>query len=138
MTFQTEATVRQKMIKRMVQVLYTTAIQAAVLFLAAGTLKWAWGWGFIGVYLVGILINAVMLFRANPVVIAERADRERERMGPVVGWTGLRDDHAWDPDRSWPGPALGLDRTHHLDPYCRAGALPDRIGAVWQGDGLQR
>jgi protein-S-isoprenylcysteine O-methyltransferase Ste14 len=79
---------RQKMVKRMVQVLYTTAIQVAVLFLAAGTFKWGWGWGFIGAYLAGILVNAVLLYRANPAVIAERADN-KDAKGWDLLWGGL-------------------------------------------------
>ncbi|MGD2027880.1 MAG: methyltransferase [Anaerolineales bacterium] len=75
---------RQKIVKRIVQVVVTTLIQGVLLFLAAGDLGWVWGWLYIGTYLVGILINAVMLFQANPAVIAERADTQGVR-----GWDML-------------------------------------------------
>jgi protein-S-isoprenylcysteine O-methyltransferase Ste14 len=83
---------KQKIVKRIVQVLSTTLFQGLVLFLAAGNLEWTWGWVFIGTYLVALLINALMLFRANPAVIAERADRQ-----------GARD---WD--QLWGGLAFGM------------------------------
>jgi hypothetical protein len=63
-----------------------------VIFLAAGSFGWGWGWAYVGVYLAGILINAVLLFRANPAVIAERADAK-----------GI---HFWD--RLWGGIAFGM------------------------------
>lgn len=65
---------RQKMIRRMIQVLATTGIQGALLMGFAGRLDWGWGWGYIGVYLLMILMNALLLTRINPDVIAERAD----------------------------------------------------------------
>ena len=72
---------RGKIIKRLVQVLVTTAVQAIIVFLAAGSLKWEWGWWFVGVYFLGILINAALLFAVNPAVIAERSDNKEMR-----GW----------------------------------------------------
>lgn len=65
---------RQKTVKRMTQVLVTTALQGALLIGFAGRLDWFWGWGYIGVYLLMILANALILSRINPDVIAERAD----------------------------------------------------------------
>lgn len=65
---------RQKITRRIIQVLVFTFIQGLILFLAAGTLAWDWGWVFIGSYLGAILLNAVVLFLINPAVIAERAD----------------------------------------------------------------
>jgi protein-S-isoprenylcysteine O-methyltransferase Ste14 len=55
-----------------------------VVFLAAGSLKWDWGWWFIGTYFLGILINALLLFTVNPAVIAERSDSKDMR-----GWDQL-------------------------------------------------
>lgn len=72
---------REKMVKRVVQVLVTMAIQGLILFLAAGDFGWGWGWAYIGIYLVGILVNASILLRINPAVIAERADS-----GGAKGW----------------------------------------------------
>jgi len=83
---------RQKIIQRIVQVLITALIQGLVLFLAAGDLGWTWGWVFVGIYVLSVLINAIMLFRTNPAVIAERADS-----GGGKGW-----------DILWGGLAFGL------------------------------
>ncbi len=70
---------RQKIIKRMTQVAITTLVQAVLVFLSAGSLTWQWGWWFVGTYLLGILINALLLFSVNPEVIAERADSKDMR-----------------------------------------------------------
>ena len=58
-----ENTRRQKTTRRMIQVLVTTVLQAAILFAFAGRLDWVWGWGYVGVYLGGILANALILTR---------------------------------------------------------------------------
>ncbi len=47
--------------------------QAVVLILSSGRLNWAWAWAFIGLYLIGILINASFLLHYSPETIAERA-----------------------------------------------------------------
>jgi len=65
---------RTRIRKRFVQVFATIAIQAGVLFLSAGELDWLWAWVYIGIYLVGVSINAALLLRYSPETIAERAE----------------------------------------------------------------
>lgn len=79
---------RQKMRKRIVQVVITTLVQAIIVFLAAGSLRWEWAWWFVGTYFLGILINALLLFAVNPAVIAERSDN-REMRGWDQIWATL-------------------------------------------------
>lgn len=57
------------------------AVQGLVLFLAAGRLDWLWGWLYMGLYLAGIAVSAVLMFRTSPETIAERADASGVR-----GW----------------------------------------------------
>ena len=72
-------------LKRMFQVLVTLLIQAAILFIASGRLDWVWAWVFIGLYLVGISINAAIMLRYSPETIAERAKaREMREWDKVV------------------------------------------------------
>jgi protein-S-isoprenylcysteine O-methyltransferase Ste14 len=59
-----------------VQVILVTAFQAVVLFLAAGRLDWGWGWLYVGLYLAGMVANALLLLRTNPETIAERSRAE--------------------------------------------------------------
>ncbi|NLF67227.1 MAG: hypothetical protein GX579_21775, partial [Chloroflexi bacterium] len=67
--------VRDKAIRRrVVQVLTMFAVQGLVLFLAAGRLDWIGGWLYLGLYLAGIAVTAVLMFRTSPETIAERAD----------------------------------------------------------------
>ncbi|HUW08398.1 MAG TPA: hypothetical protein VM537_01655, partial [Anaerolineae bacterium] len=44
--------------KRIAQVFLQVLIQAVVLFVSAGTLRWWEAWAFIGIYLAGIAGNA--------------------------------------------------------------------------------
>jgi len=67
--------------RRAVQVLSMFAVQGLVLLLAAGRLDWAWGWLYLGLYLAGLAVTAVLMFRLSPETIAERADA-----GGVRGW----------------------------------------------------
>jgi len=64
----------RKIRKRMLQVGVTMLVQAAVLFLSSGQLNWVWAWVYIGIYLVGISINATLMLRYSPETIAERAE----------------------------------------------------------------
>jgi protein-S-isoprenylcysteine O-methyltransferase Ste14 len=59
-------------IRRMIQILITILIQAVVLFLSAGTLRWWEAWAYVGIYLAGVAVNAVFMLRLNPETIVER------------------------------------------------------------------
>ena len=61
-------------VKRAIQVLLAIAIQGAILFAAAGTLKWWEAWAYVGIYVGGVLINSVFMLRRSPETIAERAE----------------------------------------------------------------
>jgi len=60
-------------VRRAVQVFVTLAIQAAILFLAAGRLDWVWAWVFIGLYLAGVAVNASFMLRYSPETVAVRS-----------------------------------------------------------------
>lgn len=78
--------VKRRVAQRVVQVVLVTAFQAAILFLSAGRLDWAWAWAFLGLYAGGILINGAFLLRYNPQTVAERATAEGMRdWDKVVG-----------------------------------------------------
>jgi len=59
-------------INRFGQVIAIVALQAAILFLAAGRLDWAWAWLFLALYLLGISVNSVFMLRHSPETIVER------------------------------------------------------------------
>ena len=59
-------------VRRMVQIAITLLIQAAILFGAAGTLRWWQAWSYIGLNLAGIAVNSFFMMRINPETIAER------------------------------------------------------------------
>jgi protein-S-isoprenylcysteine O-methyltransferase Ste14 len=65
----TESILANAVIKRMLQVLLTYLVLAAILFLSSGHLAWVWAWAYLGVGL-GILIINVLILPAE--LIAER------------------------------------------------------------------
>jgi protein-S-isoprenylcysteine O-methyltransferase Ste14 len=71
---QPKADLKAGIVRRMVQVLISILIQALVLFLSAGTLRWWEAWVYVGIYLAGIAVNAVLMLRLNPETIVERGD----------------------------------------------------------------
>ncbi|MCG8352743.1 MAG: isoprenylcysteine carboxylmethyltransferase family protein [Chloroflexales bacterium] len=72
--------------KRFVQIALTIALQAAIVFLAAGRFDWIWAWVFLGVGLLGIAVNSMFLLRYNPAIVSERARSEGMRdWDKVVG-----------------------------------------------------
>jgi protein-S-isoprenylcysteine O-methyltransferase Ste14 len=67
------AEMKTGILKRAVQVFVMLGVQAVILFLSAGRLDWVWAWVFLGLYLLGVLVNAYLMLRLNPENIAERA-----------------------------------------------------------------
>lgn len=72
--------------KRVIQVLVMIAFQGGVLFAFSGKLDWIWAWVFLGLYLVGALVNGSLMLRYSPETIAQRADAEEMKdWDKVVG-----------------------------------------------------
>lgn len=61
------------------QIAILIIIQAAILFLAAGRLDWAWAWVFLGIYLLSVLVNSVFMIRSNPETLAERGHAQETK-----------------------------------------------------------
>ena len=57
---------------RIVQVLLIVALDAAILFAAAGTLSWPAAWIYVAIRVVALAIGAVIIIRENPEIINER------------------------------------------------------------------
>jgi protein-S-isoprenylcysteine O-methyltransferase Ste14 len=66
---------------RFSQIALVFAFQAAILFLAAGTLDWAWAWIFLGICVASVAINSIFLLRTSVETIAERG-----RPGETKAW----------------------------------------------------
>lgn len=47
-------------------------LQAVLLFTCSGNLNWTWAWVYLGLSVVFVLINGVIMLRANPETVAER------------------------------------------------------------------
>ncbi len=68
-------------INRIIQVISLAVIFSAILFGFAGRLDWWEAWGFLAIYLLGIIANATWTLRHNPEVINERG-----RIGENTKW----------------------------------------------------
>ena len=75
-----------------------TAVQALVLFLGAGTLRWPAAWVYLGVYVACYTIGLTWVTKVNPAVINERGrrddnieafDRHFHRLMPLLIFGGL-------------------------------------------------
>ena len=74
-----ESTTSRAVLRRMLQVVMTYLILAAILFVSSGRLNWPWAWAYLGVGLVILVINAAIL---PAELIAERG-QPRDN---VKGW----------------------------------------------------
>lgn len=64
---------KKGIIKRVWQLVGYIISIGAIFFLSAGTFNWLGAWVYLGLYVLGILINGLLLLRINPELIAERA-----------------------------------------------------------------
>jgi protein-S-isoprenylcysteine O-methyltransferase Ste14 len=104
-------------VSRGLQIVILFLVQAMTLFLAVGHLRWRWGWLFLGIYFLSVLINSAFMLRTSPETIAERGrPKEMRDWDKVVGglWSlfqflvlpvvaGLDVRFGWtpEPDLSW-------------------------------------
>lgn len=58
---------------RVILVVGFVLVQAAVLFAAAGTLRWLQAWIYIGFYVVILVVTGIIVFKMNPELIGHRA-----------------------------------------------------------------
>jgi protein-S-isoprenylcysteine O-methyltransferase Ste14 len=110
---------KTNILKRLVQVFALLIFTTAVLFLSANNIKWVWGWIYIIIYLVYIIINASILPKE---LIAERGksknnvknwDKILNRINIIPGLGlivigGLDQRFKWTPDLSIYVHFLGL------------------------------
>ena len=64
--------------RRAIQIVAPMGIWIAGLFLGAGTAHWARGWISSAVYVIGMTVSGLIVRRANPGLIAERANWRRK------------------------------------------------------------
>jgi len=64
-----ESNISSAVLKRMLQVVITYLVLAAILFISSGRLNWIWAWAYLGVGLGILAINVLIL---PPELIAER------------------------------------------------------------------
>jgi protein-S-isoprenylcysteine O-methyltransferase Ste14 len=59
-------------VARASQIVSVFALQAAILFLAAGHVNWPWAWVFLGIYVASVAVNSLLMFRSGAETVAER------------------------------------------------------------------
>ena len=67
-----QSTLVAGIITRLAQVVILLIVQGVILFISAGSISWRWAWAFLGIYLVGMIINGFFIMRINPETVAER------------------------------------------------------------------
>lgn len=68
---------RRAVVNRLGQILVEDVVFGAVLFVSAGTIRWAYGWAFVVVLLLLVSANAVYVLPRNPELVAERGRRHQ-------------------------------------------------------------
>jgi len=76
---------RRGIVRWLFQIGVFILILAASLFLSAGRLDWAMGWGYVGTFVALQGLNALVLIPTSPDLVAERA----RRGGKAKGWDRL-------------------------------------------------
>lgn len=102
-------------VRVLVRFLVFAILYPAVLFLAAGTLNWPWGWVYYLIQTLSTIAGRALVLRRHPELLAERASfRTREDVkgwdrvlvrvvalyGPLISWVIAGLDHrwSWSPD----------------------------------------
>jgi protein-S-isoprenylcysteine O-methyltransferase Ste14 len=98
----------------LIRFLIFALLYPAVLFLAAWTLKWIWGWAYYAVQVLGTIVGRALVLRRHPELLAERSSYRTKRdakrwdqvlmpivalYGPVLSWivAGLDHRRGWSP-----------------------------------------
>ena len=68
-----ETDVRRGIVKRVTQIGVQVLLLAAIFFVSSGRLDWWAAWLYLGIFVTSVVINAAILLRKNPELIAERA-----------------------------------------------------------------
>jgi protein-S-isoprenylcysteine O-methyltransferase Ste14 len=63
----------EKILKRMLQVIFQIIIIAAILFISSGRLDWWMAWAYLGLFVAGVGVNMILIIRKNPELIEERS-----------------------------------------------------------------
>jgi protein-S-isoprenylcysteine O-methyltransferase Ste14 len=97
--------------RALIRFLVFTLLYPAVLFLAAWTLKWVWGWAYYAIVTLAQIIGRALVLRRHPELLAERASyRTKEDakdwdqvlvrivalFGPLITWVVAGLDRRWN------------------------------------------
>lgn len=59
-------------------------LEAALVFGGAGRADWGWAWVFLGIYVASVAINATLLLRTSPEMVAERGQPAEVRRWDAI------------------------------------------------------
>lgn len=68
-------------LRRMRQVVLTMLLLLAILLVSAGRLDWVWLWVYFGMYVGGLVFNALVLVPRHPEMVAERGQIKEDAKG---------------------------------------------------------
>jgi protein-S-isoprenylcysteine O-methyltransferase Ste14 len=108
--------------RRLIQLVISLLVMAAILFLSAGRLTWTAAWVYLALNLAVILVNTMVILQKNRELVAERSQMRAEAkawdkilgplaavVGPLIIWivSGLDARYGWTPAQSSWLPLLG-------------------------------
>ncbi|MGD8457291.1 MAG: isoprenylcysteine carboxylmethyltransferase family protein [Anaerolineales bacterium] len=85
-TLAKDTSMKKDLLSRGIQVVFGALIIGIILFLTAGRLDWTMGWVYMGVYVIGLVINMFIMLAKNPEVAAGRArtpDKDTPRFDKI-------------------------------------------------------
>lgn len=75
--------------KRLMQIIIHWLILAACLFVPAGTIRWPMAWVYLGIFAGWVVVNAAIMLKQSPDLVAERAGGKSDAKGWDLALGGL-------------------------------------------------
>lgn len=63
----------EKILKRMLQIIFQIIIIAAILFISSSRVDWWMAWAYLGIFVIGVFVNMILIIRKDPELIEERS-----------------------------------------------------------------
>ncbi len=76
----------EKILKRMLQIIFQIVIIAAVLFISSGRMDWWMAWAYLGIFVVGVCVNMTIMIRKNPELTEELIEERSQIKANTKKW----------------------------------------------------
>ncbi|UCE22578.1 MAG: isoprenylcysteine carboxylmethyltransferase family protein [Candidatus Aminicenantes bacterium] len=76
----------EKILKRMLQIIFQIIMIAAILFISSGRLDWWTAWAYLGIFVVGVCVNMTIMIRKNPELTEELIEERSQIKANTKKW----------------------------------------------------